>query len=90
MKEKMEMKVDRFLKQKGFAFEAKKILIGVSGGADSLALLNYLLNKQQEQNFSLVVGHVDHMFRGHESVEDAKFVEYYCETRKIPFKMKTN
>ena len=26
MKEKMEMKVDRFLKQKGFAFEAKKIL----------------------------------------------------------------
>ena len=54
MKEKMEIKVDRFLKQKGFAFEAKKILIGVSGGADSLALLNYLLNKQQEQNFSLV------------------------------------
>ena len=88
MKEKMEMKVDRFLKQKGFAFEAKKILIGVSGGADSLALLNYLLNKQQEQNFSLVVAHVDHMFRGHESVEDAKFVEHYCETRKIPFKMK--
>ena len=51
MKEKMEIKVDRFLKQKGFAFEAKKILVGVSGGADSLALLNYLLNKQQEQNF---------------------------------------
>ena len=89
MREKMETKVERFLKQKGFAFEAKKILVGVSGGADSLALLNYLLNKQQEQNFSLVVGHVDHMFRGHESVEDAKFVEHYCETRKIPFKMKT-
>ena len=68
----------------------KKYLIGVSGGADSLALLNYLLNKQQEQNFSLVACHVDHMFRGHESVEDAKFVEHYCETRKIPFKMKTN
>ena len=86
MKEKMEIKVDRFLKQKGFAFEAKKILSGVSGGADSLALLNYLLNKQQEQNFSLVVAHVDHMFRGHESVEDAKFVERYCERERFLLK----
>ena len=86
MKEKMEIKVDHFLKQKGFAFEAKKILIGVSGGADSLALLNYLLNKQQEQNFSLVACHVDHMFRGHESVEDAKFVEYFVKRERFLLK----
>ena len=33
MKEKMERKVERFLKQKGFAFKGKRILIGVSGGA---------------------------------------------------------
>ena len=89
MREKMETKVERFLEQRGFALEGKRILVGVSGGADSLALLNYLLNKQQEHSFTLVVGHVDHMFRGQESVEDAKFVEHYCETRKIPFKMKT-
>jgi tRNA(Ile)-lysidine synthase len=83
MMETMETKVDRFLEQKGFTFEAKRILVGVSGGPDSLALLNYLLNKQQEQFFSFVVGHVDHMFRGHESADDAKFVEHFCETKTI-------
>lgn len=84
----MEAKVNRFLKQKRFTFKGKKVLVGVSGGPDSLALLNYLLNKQKEQHFSLVVGHLDHMFRGTESYEDAKFVEQFCETRRIPFKMK--
>ncbi|WP_428910347.1 tRNA lysidine(34) synthetase TilS [Niallia sp. Krafla_26] len=82
----MEVKVDQFLKQKGFAFSGKRILVGVSGGPDSLALLNYLLKKQQD--FFLFVGHVDHMFRGEESFQDAKFVEEFCQKNKIPFTMK--
>src|SRR4051794_18525193 len=83
----MEAKVDLFLNQKRFSFEGTKCLVGVSGGPDSLALLNYLLTKQQELNFSLVVGHLDHMFRGSESFEDARFVKLFCEARNIPFEM---
>jgi tRNA(Ile)-lysidine synthase len=83
----MEARVDRFLNKKKFSFEGTKCLVGVSGGPDSIALLNYLLTKQQEKNFSLVVGHLDHMFRGYESFEDAKFVKHFCEIRNIPFKM---
>lgn len=84
----MEAKIDCFLKQKGFTFSGKKVLAGVSGGPDSLALLNYLFNKQQQQDFHLVVAHLDHMFRGEESVQDAKFVEQFCLAKGIPFKMK--
>ncbi|WP_338471289.1 tRNA lysidine(34) synthetase TilS [Niallia sp. XMNu-256] len=82
----MEEKVDQFLKQKGFTFAGKRVLVGVSGGPDSLALLNYLLNKHQD--ITLVVGHLDHMFRGEESLQDAKYVEQFCQVRGIPFKMK--
>ncbi|MCM2535566.1 tRNA lysidine(34) synthetase TilS [Neobacillus pocheonensis] len=38
-------------------------------------------------NLSIVVAHVDHMFRGQESFEDAMFVKDYCEQYTIPFEM---
>ncbi len=84
----IEEKVDRFLKQKNFALAGKRFLVGVSGGPDSLALLHLLNEKQKQQNFYIVVAHVDHMFRGEESYNEAKFVEHFCNQRQIPFTMK--
>jgi tRNA(Ile)-lysidine synthase len=84
----VEGKIESFLKQKKFALTGKKFLVGVSGGPDSLALLHYLWKKQSQQNFYFVVAHVDHMFRGLESFNEAKFVEQYCKERNIPFRMK--
>ena len=84
----MEVKVDQFLEQRGFTFTGKRVLIGVSGGPDSLALLNYLLNKQQD--LFLIVGHLDHMFRGEESIQDAKFVEQFCKENTDSIQNETN
>jgi tRNA(Ile)-lysidine synthase len=54
------------------ASRRKKWLVGVSGGADSIALLHLLL----ENGFrKLVVCHLDHRLRGAASTGDAKFVE---------------
>jgi tRNA(Ile)-lysidine synthase len=36
---------------------------------------------------TLVVAHVDHMFRGQESYEDALFVKAFCEQNTLPFEM---
>lgn len=53
------------------ASKKKRWLVGVSGGADSVALLHLLV----EARFSnLVVCHLDHRLRGRASTEDAKFV----------------
>ncbi|MEH7482296.1 tRNA lysidine(34) synthetase TilS [Neobacillus drentensis] len=83
----LETKVKAFLNHQGFRLESKKIVIGVSGGPDSLALLHFLLAEQEKQNMTLVVAHVDHMFRGQESYEDAMFVKAFCEQHNLPFEM---
>lgn len=83
----LEEKVELFLKQKRFTLTGKRILVGVSGGPDSLALLHYLWQQQKRQQFFLAAAHVDHMFRGVESYLEAKFVESFCRQRDIPFRM---
>jgi len=52
-----------------------RILIGVSGGPDSLALLHSLKRLKEEYNLYLHIAHLDHMIRGEASLEDAKFIE---------------
>lgn len=83
----LEQKVEAFLKRNNMNLDNKDILVGVSGGPDSLALLHYLWSLKEERNLQIVAGHVDHMFRGNESYEDALFVKDFCEKRGIPFEM---
>ncbi|MGP7819642.1 tRNA lysidine(34) synthetase TilS [Niallia sp. 01092] len=85
----LDQKVKTYLKERGLSLEGKKILVGVSGGPDSLALLHYLWSKQAEWSISVIAAHVDHMFRGEESLQEAKFVEAFCLCRSIPFEMKS-
>lgn len=51
-----------------------KVLVAVSGGPDSVALLRSLDLLREELDISLHVAHLDHRFRGEESAEDARFV----------------
>jgi tRNA(Ile)-lysidine synthase len=83
----LETKVKAFLQHQGFSLESKKMVIGVSGGPDSLALLHFLSAERENQQLSLAAAHVDHMFRGQESYEDAMFVKEFCEQAAIPFEM---
>ncbi len=55
-----------------------KVIVGVSGGADSLCLLFVLLEYRRQIPFSLAAVHVEHGVRGEESLEDADFVEEIC------------
>lgn len=63
-----------------------KVLIAVSGGPDSVALL-YLLNSlKKELGLSLYIAHLDHMLRK-DSSRDAEFVESLAEKLRIPFRV---
>lgn len=60
------------------------ILVGVSGGADSVALLHLLNRIKKEMGLSLYAGHINHMFRGEESEGDARLVEKLAREWGIP------
>lgn len=67
-----------------------KIVVAVSGGPDSMCLLNvlYLLKDDIKKEFNieyeLVVAHVNHMIR-EESDDEKVYVENYCKTLDVPF-----
>ncbi len=60
------------------------VLVGVSGGADSVCLLLVLRELQKKKEFSLQAVHVEHGIRGAESDADAEFVRSLCERLEVP------
>ena len=66
-----------------------KIVVGVSGGPDSICLVDLLneIKNDGKINFELVVCHINHMIR-EEAGEDEEFVRKYCEEKQIPFFVK--
>lgn len=60
------------------------IVVAVSGGPDSICLLSLLHELSGELGISLHVAHLDHMFRGKESAEEALFVKNVAEKLGIP------
>ena len=55
-----------------------KVVIGVSGGADSICLLNVLCNFMEEYRLKLYVVHIHHGIRGKDANDDEEFVKEYC------------
>lgn len=84
----IEKKVENFLQHNHFSIQNSKVLIGVSGGPDSLALLHLLWRNADKWSIEIYAAHLDHMFRGEESYREALFVEDFCKKRDIPFEMR--
>lgn len=61
-----------------------KIVVGVSGGPDSIALLYLLKSLKSELKLTLIVAHLDHCLRK-DSYKDAGFVEKIAEKLSFPF-----
>lgn len=62
--------------------ENDKIVIGVSGGPDSMCLLDFLYCIKNEFKIEIIVAHINHMIRL-EADEETKYVEEYCKKRNI-------
>ena len=61
------------------------VVVACSGGIDSLALLDMLVQVRKELGIELVSAHYEHGIRGEASREDAQFVADYCQGQGIPF-----
>lgn len=60
------------------------ILVAVSGGADSVALLHVLHQMAKRKRWQLTVAHLEHGIRGKRSREDASFVRALARRLKLP------
>jgi len=61
------------------------VIVGVSGGGDSVVLLHVLMLLRDEYDLSLVVAHLDHGIRGEESRREGDFVRDFAQGMSLPF-----
>ena len=62
-----------------------RVLVGVSGGADSVCLFMVLLEFQKQMTFEIKVVHVEHGIRGEESLRDERYVRELCEKYQVEY-----
>ena len=63
------------------------VVAGVSGGADSMAMLNFLLSIKDEYNLNITVAHINHGLRGAEADRDENYVIDFCQKNNIAYKV---
>ena len=56
-----------------------EVAAALSGGADSVCLLDVLLRLSKTKKFTVCAAHLNHMIRGEEAERDMKFCEELCE-----------
>lgn len=80
----MENKVKAFIRELKMIRSGDHIVAGVSGGGDSMALLDILCSIREEEGFTVSVLHIHHGLRGKEADRDAELVKRFCEKKSIP------
>ena len=88
----MKNKVLETIKKYNMVENGEKVVLAVSGGPDSICMLDILNDIKNDEtidmNFEIVVAHVNHMIRK-EAEEDEKYVKKYCEENQIEFYSKS-
>jgi tRNA(Ile)-lysidine synthase len=84
MNDALPNKVQRTIDRHRMLTPGETVVIGVSGGVDSMVLLRVLLRLRERYRLSLHVAHLDHGLRGVESAEAAAFVGRQCERHEVP------
>ncbi len=82
--EPLEPRVLHFIREHHLLSGQHCLLVGVSGGPDSVCLLDILFQLREELNIELYVAHLNHQLRGAESEADAQYVAHLARQLGIP------
>lgn len=82
-------KVKQFIDEHYMLLTGDRVLVAVSGGADSTAMLHILCALRRKYGIELHVAHLNHNLRGDESAADAVFVEQEAKRIGIPVTVHT-
>ncbi len=78
-------RVDADLREHGLLGPGGRVLLGISGGVDSMVLLHLLAELAPKHRWSLAVAHFNHCLRGADSDGDEAFVRATTEKLDLPF-----
>ena len=83
----MKKKVLDFIRKNKLVKKGNSVVLGVSGGTDSICMLKILSDLQKRLGISMYVLHINHQIRGEEADEDAAFVKKICTKFKVPHRI---
>lgn len=81
----MEDKIFNTVKEFELINKDDNIVLGLSGGPDSMALLYVLIAIKEKIDFSIFIAHVNHGVRGKDALKDEEFVKNLANSLKLPF-----
>jgi len=81
----LEQNITKFISDNKLIESNDKLLLALSGGADSVFALTFLTKFQSKYNIQICALHVNHSLRGDESDGDEKFCKELCENLNIEF-----
>lgn len=81
--DKTEQTLLAYCKQQGLFKSGDRVIVACSGGADSMALLLFLLRCRRALSIEVLATHVNHGIRGDAADRDEKFVSRFCEDRAV-------
>ncbi len=85
MNEPLSCVVERTVRHYRMLRPGAAVVVGFSGGADSVALLSWLFQNAGPYGIPVAAAHLHHGLRGAEADRDAAFARAFCEARGIPF-----
>lgn len=80
-----ERKVLNFIREKAMAESGDCVIVGLSGGADSVALISVLSEIKSVLGIGIYALHVNHGIRGKAADADENFAKELCERLQVPF-----
>ncbi len=81
----MIRKIKSYIEQNNMLKYGDRIVLGVSGGADSICLLHVLKCMRNEYGLSFVIVHVNHGIRGEEAERDENYVRELCRREELEY-----
>ncbi len=80
---KTEQTLLAYARRQGLFRAGDRVIAACSGGADSMALLLFLLRCRRELSVEVLATHVDHGLRGEAARADARFVARFCQKQGV-------
>lgn len=84
----MDKKVLAYIIENNLIESGDRILVALSGGPDSVCLLDILIKLKETLNIEIGAAHLNHMLRGEDALGDEEYVRRICKDLDIPYYIK--